>query len=144
MLVGLDHELPAHADLGEMSARTGVTDVNADHPLDPLRMAHRELIAVEAAPIVQEERNAPVTDGRADRLDDLVECVGSFLPLEAGKRDGDALVAVLQRLDLGVPQPRRIRPAMDHDDGLAVPLPHAVSLSARRKADDDSFSGTQP
>ena len=120
-LVGQHHQLARGAYLGAVLARAAVADIHADYALDELRVAQGELVAEEAAPVVQEERHAParagLLDDAADGAEHLVERVGApRAEVEAREREADASVAALQGFGLPVPQGVGIGPAMDHDD----------------------------
>src|SRR5687767_10465180 len=123
-LIGDHDRLAFRPELRAVLARARIADVHADHALDELRILHRELIAVEAAPVVQEKRHAfagtSTRRNRADDFDHFVQRIRTSVvgTLESREREPDAAVARFQRFDLLVPQPVRVGPAVDHDDRL--------------------------
>ena len=125
-MVRQHHQLAPDAELGKIAPRTGIADIHADHALDELRMAHRELIAVEATPVVQQEGHAlagvRLLHHVPNGLDYLIEGIsalgaGAFEP---GKREAHAAVAILQRRHLPIPQPIGVGPAVNHYDGAGA------------------------
>src|SRR5947207_13084969 len=109
-----------------MRARAGIADSDADHALDELRMAHGELVAVEAATVVQQQRHAlawtHLVHHVANSLEHLIERIGALrrTRLEPRKGEAHAAVAVLQRRHLCIPQTISVGPAVNHHDGAGA------------------------
>src|SRR5688500_6921802 len=89
-------------------------------------MAHRELVAVQAAPVVEQQDHAfartRFSYDAMDRCYDLLERIRppGVGQVEPGQREAHAAIPVLERGDLSVPQPVRVGPTVDHHDRLGA------------------------
>src|SRR5262245_57988557 len=88
-LVREHHELAFEAELRPMLARAGIADVHADDAFHELGMTHGELIAEEAAPVVQQQDDAlaraALLHHVPEHLHQLIERIG---PLRSGVEAG--------------------------------------------------------
>jgi hypothetical protein len=110
------------------------------------RVAQRELVAEEAAPVVQQQSHRTATaralDHAVDQFDDLIERMDAARSArcEARQREADAAVVRLQHGDLRIPQALRIGPAVDQQDRL-VTAPVDLDLDAVRSSLAACWSG---
>ena len=107
-----------------MHARAHIADVHADDAPHEQRVPHRELVAKDAAPVVQHQcdllARAGLLDDVFERVHQLRQCIAAprFADVEPRQREADAAVVRAQVRDLRVPQAVGVRPAVHHDDGM--------------------------
>ena len=121
-LIRHEHRLGGERERAEVRGRAGVADVDADDPGHACGLAHRELVAEEAAPVVEQEHHRPAgADGihhRAQQVDHFRQWAGGarLAALEARPGEAHAAKALLERGDLPVPEAIGVGPAVQHHD----------------------------